>query len=76
MHAFCEGLTDAHVKKVVEEKLDTEGWAWRVLRGIVTGLVREMELHKRAGTEEVTRKRKRRVIPVVWPVEGADGWDF
>jgi len=70
-------LSDIQIKKEVEEKLDREGWAWRALQGIVMELIGERVLQKKTGTEEMTRKRKkRRVIPVVWPGEGAEGWDY
>ncbi|KAK2800707.1 hypothetical protein FQN50_008017 [Emmonsiellopsis sp. PD_5] len=92
VQAFWDGLGDSGVKKVMEQKLDEEGWRWEVVKEVVVnmhesvdGLSKDMPLpqqerdggdrsllaHDGAG-EKKRKTKKRRMIPLIWPVDGEE----
>ncbi|KAL1954641.1 hypothetical protein VTO42DRAFT_882 [Malbranchea cinnamomea] len=77
VEAFWEGLAEPNIKKSVEERLEKDGWTWKVIRESVNAMLPPHEMQKpeeQSGQEEVSRRRKkRRIIPLVWSIEGEDG---
>ncbi|EEP82827.1 predicted protein [Uncinocarpus reesii 1704] len=50
VQALWEGLSDAGERKIIEEKLDKDGWSWSVVQAAVRGLIKRKE-------EETEKKR-------------------
>lgn len=75
MEAFWEGLTETNVKASMEERMERDGWTWNIAREVVSAFITQIEQkpneHGRQG-EPVRRRKKRRVIPLVWSMEGED----
>lgn len=71
VESFWEGLADAEIKNAVEERMDRGGWTWSILREAITSLIPQPNGWNRQG-ELVRRRKKRRIIPLVWSVEGED----
>ena len=77
VEAFWEGVADTRVKNSMEERMERDGWTWNIAREVVTALIRQVDAQKpneQGGHgEPIRRRKKRRVIPLVWSMEGEDG---
>ncbi|KAI1946146.1 hypothetical protein LOZ53_003207 [Ophidiomyces ophidiicola] len=85
VQAFWEGMRDPSDKRTIEESLEQDGWSWSSLRAAVGALVMkkekntEKEMQKgefspalkreEAKTEKNRLRKRKRVIPLVWPSE-------
>lgn len=76
VEAFWEGLADMNVKTSMEERMERDGWTWNIAREVVSALITQTEQkpseHGRK-EEPVRRRKKRRVIPLVWSMDAEDG---